>query len=68
MGDAIGFPVLPELSAIDFTSASDVRTLTRERFHHLFGPLDEDYIDEYMDAIEDLFTGRYPEYQAIDTA
>ena len=46
MGDAVGFPVLPELSAIDFSSASDVCTLTRERFHHLFGPLNDDYIGE----------------------
>ena len=68
MGDAVEFPVLPELSAIDFSSTSDVRTLTRERFHHLFGPLNDDYIGEYMDAIEDLFEGRYPEYQAMDTA
>jgi len=68
MWDAVEFPVLPELSAIDFSSTSDVRTLTRERLHHLFGPQDDDYIDEYMDAIEDLFAGRYPEYQAMDTA
>ena len=68
MDDAIEFPVLPELSAIDFTSASDVRTLCKERLRHLFGVQDDDYIDEYMDAIEDLFAGRYSEYQAMDTA
>lgn len=68
MGDTVEFPVLPELSAIDFSSTSDVCTLTRERFHHLFGPLNDDFIGEYMDAIEDLFEGRYPEYQAMDTA
>ncbi|MFC1797214.1 hypothetical protein ACFL1V_08980 [Pseudomonadota bacterium] len=67
MDDAIEFPVLPELSAIDFTSTSDVRALCRERLHHLFGRQDDDYIDEYMDAIEDLFAGRYSEYQAMDT-
>ena len=68
MGDTVEFPVLPEPSAIDFSSTSDVRTLIIERFHHLFGPLDDGYIGEYMDAIEDLFTGRYPEYQPMDTA
>ena len=68
MGDAIGFPVLPELSAIDFSSTTDVRTLIIERLHHLSGPLDDDYIGEYMDAIEDLFAGRHPGYQAMDTA
>jgi len=67
MDDAIEFPVLPELSAIDFTSTSDVRALCRERLHHLFGVQEDDYIDEYMDAIEDLFAGRYSEYQAMDT-
>jgi len=68
MGDAVEFPALPELSAIDFSSTADVRTLTRERLHHLFGPRDDDYIDEFMDAVADLFAGRYPEYQAMDTA
>ena len=67
MGDTVEFPVLPELSAIDFTSTSDVRALCRERLHHLFGVQEDDYIDEYMDAIEDLFAGRYSEYQAMDT-
>jgi hypothetical protein len=68
MGGTVEIPVLPELSAIDFSSTSDVRTLIVERFHHLFGPLDDDYIGEYMDAIEDLFAGRHPGYQAMDTA
>ena len=68
MVDAVEFPVLPELSAIDFSSTSDARTLIIERLHHLFGPLDDGYIGEYMDAIEDLFAGRYPEYLAMDTA
>ena len=68
MEDAVGFPVMLELSAIDFSSTSDVRALSRERLHHLFGPHNDDYIDEYMDAIEDLFAGRYSKYQAMDTA
>jgi hypothetical protein len=68
MRDAVKFPVLPELSAIDFSSTADVRALVRERCRHLFNPADDGYIDEYMDAVEDLFTGRYPEYQPIDTA
>jgi hypothetical protein len=62
------FPALPELSTIDFSRTSDVRNLTRERWHHLFGSQDDSYIDEYMDITEDLFAGRYPDYLAIDTA
>jgi hypothetical protein len=68
MRDAVKFPVLPELSAIDFSSTADVRALVRERCQYLFNSADDGYIDEYMDAVEDLFTGRYPEYQPIDTA
>jgi hypothetical protein len=68
MRDSVKFPVLPELSAIDFSSAAGVRELVRERFQHLFGPADDGYIDEYMEAIEGLFAGDFPEYQPIDTA
>ena len=68
MRDAVKFPVLPELSVIDFSSIADVRALTRERCEHLFGPQDDSYIDEFMEAIADLFTGRLPQYQAMDTA
>jgi hypothetical protein len=68
MDEAIKFPVLPELSAIDFSSTSDVRALCKERLHHLFDGQDDGYIDEYMDAIEDLFAGRHSEYLAMDTA
>jgi hypothetical protein len=34
----------------------------------MFGPQDDGYIDEYMGATEDLFAGRQPEFQAMDTA
>ena len=68
MRNKVTFPVLPELSSIDFTQASQVRDLTRERWGNLFGAQDDGYIDEYMGATEDLFTGRMPEYQAMDTA
>ena len=68
MRNKVTFPVLPDLSAIDFTRTSDVRDLTRERSSHLFGPQHNGYLDEYLDAIDDLFAGRHPEYQAIDTA
>jgi hypothetical protein len=65
--DEVTFPVLPELSSIDFTHTADVRALTRERRDHMFGPPDEDYIDGVIEAIGDLFAGRHPEYQAVDT-
>jgi len=68
MRNEVKFPLLPDLSAIDFTCTSDVRNLTMERCRHLFGPQHNGYLDEYMDAIDDLFAGRHPEYQAMDTA
>ena len=64
----VNFPVLPVLSKIDFTCSSEVCKLTKERYHHLFGSQDDDFIDSYMDATENLFAGRQPEYQAMDTA
>jgi len=68
MRNEVAFPVLPELSEIDFTSTSEVAPLVRERCHHMFGAQDDDYIDHYMAAVDGLFTGGYPEYQAMDTA
>jgi hypothetical protein len=68
MKDTVNFPVLPDLSRIDFSSTADVRGLVKERHRHLFNTDEGGYINEYMDAVEDLFTGRYPEYQPIDTA
>ncbi len=64
----VNFPALSDLSTIDFSCASEVRNLTKERCQHLFGPQDDGYIDEYMTVTEDLFAGRQPEYQAMDTA
>lgn len=64
----VDLPVLPDLAAIDFTNTKDVRSLVRVRCRHMFGPQADGYIDEYMDAIEGLFAGRYPQYQAVDTA
>jgi hypothetical protein len=68
MRDTVKFPVLPDLSVIDFSCTSDVRTLVKERRQHMFGVRGNGYIDEYMDAIADLFAGRHPDYQAMDTA
>jgi hypothetical protein len=67
MRDSVKFPELPDLSTIDFTSTGEVRQLIRKRYRHLYGMADDQYIDEYMDAIEGLFAGDYPEYQPIDT-
>ena len=67
MRDSVKFPELPDLSTIDFTSTGDVRELIRERFRHLYGMADDHYIDEFMDTVEGLFAGNYPEYQPIDT-
>jgi hypothetical protein len=68
MRDTVKFPVLPDLSVIDFSCTSDVRTLVNERRQHMFGVRGDGYIDEYMEAIADLFAGRHPDYQAMDTA
>lgn len=68
MRDTVTVPALPDLASIDFSRSADVRALTRERHTHLFGPQDDAWIGEHMDAIEDLFAGRHPEYQAMDTA
>ena len=68
MKDSVKFPVLPELSAIDFTSSKDVRNLIQERWRHMYGQADDGCIDACMEAIEGLFGGRFPEYQPMDTA
>jgi hypothetical protein len=68
MRDTVKFPVLPDLSAIDFTCTSDVRTLVKERRQHMFGVRGNGCIDEYMDAIAELFAGKHADYQAVDTA
>jgi len=67
MRDSVKFPALPELSTIDFTSTAQVRELVCERFRHIYGSAEDGYFDSYMDAIEGLFAGDFPEYQAIDT-
>ena len=63
----VTFPVLPDLSTIDFSRTTDVRNLTRERIHHLFGGNEYTYIDEFMDATRDCFAGRQSGYQSMDT-
>ena len=68
MMDTITAPELPELADIDFTDTKDVRRLVRERHTYLYGMPDDGYIDEYMDTVEQLFTGNHPDYQANDTA
>lgn len=68
MRSNVTYPVLPELESIDFSCTREIRQLARDRCRHMFGSQDDGYIDEYMDATEDLFAGREPEYQAIDTA
>jgi hypothetical protein len=68
MMDAVKTCALPDLSEIDFSNSADVRSLVRERHEHLYGACDRGYIDEYIDAVENLFNGHYPEYQAMDTA
>ena len=68
MRDTIDYVALPDLSEIDFSCPAAIRRLVKERQEHMFGAPDDGYIDEYMDAVENLFNGDYPEYQAMDTA
>lgn len=56
------------MSDIDFSNTAEVRRLVRERHADLYGASADGSIDDYMDAVENFFNGRYPEYQAIDTA
>lgn len=67
MRDDVTFPVLPELSAIDFTSTADVRELTRERCERMFGRQAWDDLGAFMDGIDELFSGQHPDYQAVDS-
>ena len=61
-------PRVRDLSEIDFSAVSDLRRMVRERHDYLFGAPDDGYIDEYINAVVDLFSGNNPEYQAMDTA
>jgi hypothetical protein len=68
MREVVKFPVLPAISDIDFSGPADVCSLVRERCRYMFGAQGDAYIDEYLEAIEDLFMGRHPAYQPMDTA
>ena len=68
MREAVNFPVLPAISSIDFSCPVDVCSLVRERFQFMFGIQDDAFISVYMQATEDLFEGRHPAYQPMDTA
>ena len=46
MKDIVSFPVLPELSGIDFSDPADVSALVKERRRHMFGVQDDACIDE----------------------
>jgi hypothetical protein len=67
MRDEVAFPVLPELSSIDFSSTADLRALVRERRAHMFGPTGSDDLDGLMDVVDELFTGRDPQFLAADS-
>jgi len=66
--DVVTQSELGDLSEIDFSNTSAIRDMVKDRNTQMFGPCDCLYIDEYMDAIDDLFSGNYPDYQAMDTA
>lgn len=68
MRNTVTQPAMPDLSEVDFSSPAEILGLVKERHGHLFGAANDAYIDEFMDAVEVLFNGRYPGYQAMDTA
>ncbi|MCP4384552.1 MAG: hypothetical protein GY798_24595 [Hyphomicrobiales bacterium] len=68
MRDTVKPRALPDLLDVDFSDGIEIRRLVRERHEHLFDMSDSGYVDDYMDAVEDLFGGHFPEYQAMDTA
>ena len=68
MRDAVEYVALPDLSQIDFSCSAEIRRLVKERHEGIFGTRDNGYVDEYVDTVEDLFDGRFPQYQAMDTA
>lgn len=68
MRDTVELLRLPALSEIDFSATGDVRRLIKARHDHLYGGRCDGHIDEFMDAVEKLFDGFYPEYQAMDMA
>jgi len=68
MRDAVYTLAPLELSEIDFFDTAEIGRLVRERHEHLFDASDDGYIGRYIDAVENLFAGRVPEYQAMDTA
>ncbi len=63
----VTFPVLPDLSTIDFSRTTDLQDLTRERIYHLFGGNEDAHIDEFVEVIQDFFTGLQSGYQPMDT-
>lgn len=68
VSDADEFIAPLDLPGVDFTSTADVRRLVRERYERLAKASDDGFIDDYIDAVEYLFNGSDPEYQAMDTA
>lgn len=68
MRNTLNFPAFPDLSDIDFSTSSEIRQMIRDRHNFLFGVSDDGFIDEYIDTVENLFSGNHSEYQAMDTA
>lgn len=68
MRDAANLLAPLEVANIDFHDTAEIGRLVRERYEHVFDTADDGYIDRYMVAVESLFAGDSPEYQAMDTA
>lgn len=68
MRDAVNLLEPLDLFAVDFSNTAEIARLVRERHELMFDASDGGAIDDYFDAVENLFAGRSPDYQAMDTA
>jgi hypothetical protein len=68
MADVISSGIFPSLCEINFRSSLQIRGIIKKRYRSIFGETDGGFIDEYIGTVENLFDGKYPEYQAMDTA
>jgi len=68
MRDAVNSLAPLDLTKIAFHDTAEIGRLVSERHEHLFDTSDDGYFDRYMSAVESLFAGDAPEYQAMDTA
>ena len=58
----------PSLRGMDFSTTKDVREYIERCFYTMFPEEAEGRLPRFFDLVEDMFAGRYPGYQSMDTA